>query len=158
MASEGYEQTDTSDPGSEGAAGDGVSAQLTEQDTLDDRGVEDVLDEGYSPPDREPSIHVPTRREEAEGESLDDRLAEEEPDVTADSDPQSEDIYEVGNRRAGRLVDNESDGISDVEKDLVAEDVGIDGSAASAEEAAVHIIEGDPDEDNERPDGELVDD
>ena len=157
MADQGYEQTDTSDPGSEGAAGDGVSAQLTEQDTLDDRGVQDVLDEGYSPPDREPSINVPTPREQAEGESLDERLAEEEPDVNADSDSQTDDIYEVGDRRAGRLVDNESDGISDMEKDLVAEDVGIDGSAASAEEAAVHVIDGEPDDDNERSDGELVD-
>jgi hypothetical protein len=157
MADQGYEQTDTSDPGSEGAAGDGVSAQLTEQDTLDDRGVQDVLDEGYSPPDREPSINVPTPREQAEGESLDERLAEEEPDVNADSDSQTDDIYEVGDRRAGRLVDNESDGISDVEKDLVAQDVGIDGSAASAEEAAVHVIDGEPDDDNERSDGELVD-
>jgi hypothetical protein len=157
MADQGYEQTDTSDPGSEGAAGDGVSAQLTEEDTLDDRGVQDVLDEGYSPPDRESSINVPTPREQAEGESLDERLAEEEPDVNADSDSQTDDIYEVGDRRAGRLVDNESDGISDMEKDLVAEDVGIDGSAASAEEAAVHVIDGEPDDDNERPDGELVD-
>jgi len=157
MADQGYEQTDTSDPGSEGAAGDGVSAQLTEQDTLDDRGVQDVLDEGYSPPDRESSINVPTPREQAEGESLDERLAEEEPDVNADSDSQTDDIYEVGDRRAGRLVDNESDGISDMEKDLVAEDVGIDGSAASAEEAAVHVIDGEPDDENERPDGELVD-
>jgi len=116
-----------------------------------------VLDEGYSPPDREPSINVPTPREQAEGESLDERLAEEEPDVNADSDSQTDDIYEVGDRRAGRLVDNESDGISDVEKDLVAQDVGIDGSAASAEEAAVHVIDGEPDDENERPDGELVD-
>ncbi len=28
--------------------------QLQPSDTLDDRGVDDVLDEGYSPPDREP--------------------------------------------------------------------------------------------------------
>ena len=33
----------------------------------------------------------------------------------------------------------------DAEKDLVADDVGIDGAAASAEEAAVHVI---PDEDS----------
>jgi hypothetical protein len=29
----------------------------------------------------------------------------------------------------------------DVDKDLIGEDVGIDGAAASAEEAAVHVIE-----------------
>lgn len=157
--SEGYEQTDNSDPGSEGLAGDGVSEQLSREDTLDDRGVADPLDEGYSPPDREPSVHVPTESEEAAGESLDQRLSEEEPDVNADNDSEVDDTYQVGDRRAGRLVDDESDGISDVEKDLVAEDVGIDGAAASAEEAAVHVINGDPsDEEDDYPDGELPND
>ncbi len=47
---------------------------------------------------------------------------------------------EVGDRRAGRLVDpNEGIG-EDTEKDMIGEDVGIDGAAASAEEAAVHIV------------------
>lgn len=158
MGSQGYEQTDTSDPGSEGLAGDGVSAQLDRADTLDDRGVEDPLDEGYSPPDREPSVQVPTESEEAAGESLDQRLSEEEPDVNADNDSAVDDTYEVGDRRSGRLVDDESDGISDVEKDLVAEDVGIDGAAASSEEAAVHVIDGEPADDDEYPDGELTND
>lgn len=141
MGDETYEQTDTSDPGSEGAAGDGVSEQLTQEDTLDYRGVDDVLDEGYSPPDREPSVHVPTQSEESRGESLDERLAEEQPDVNADDDAVSVDTYEVGERRAGRLTDNETDGVTDTEKDLVAEDVGIDGAGASAEEAAVHVVD-----------------
>lgn len=157
MSDESYEQTDTSDPGSEGAAGDGVSEQLTQQDTLDYRGVDDVLDEGYSPPDREPSVHVPTQSEEAAGETQDERLSEEVPDVTADDDDVAEDTYEVGERRAGRLTDNESDGISDTEKDLVAEDVGIDGAAASAEEAAVHVIDEEADA-IAYPDGAPVDD
>ena len=34
----------------------------------------------------------------------------------------------------------------DVEQDLVARDVGIDGGAASAEEAAVHVTDEDEDE------------
>ncbi|MDQ6657666.1 MAG: DUF5709 domain-containing protein [Actinomycetota bacterium] len=137
-------------------AGDGVSAQLSREDTLDDRGVADPLDEGYSPPDREPSVRVPTQSEEAAGESLDERLAQEEPDINADNDSDVVDSYQVGDSRAGRLVDGESDGISDVEKDLVAEDVGIDGAGASAEEAAVHVISGDPsDEEDDYPDGEL---
>ena len=47
---------------------------------------------------------------------------------------------EVGDQRAGRLVDpNEGIG-DDVDSELVGEDVGIDGAGASAEEAAVHII------------------
>lgn len=148
--SEPYDQSDN-DPGNEG-----VGEQLTEQDMLLDRGVDDLLDEGYSPPDREPAVDIPTEAEEREGESLDERLAEEVPDVgyvdplddpavtgaaELGGDEESEDDFEVGESRSGRLTDNESDGISDTEKDLVAEDVGIDGAAASAEEAAVHTID-----------------
>ena len=53
---------------------------------------------------------------------------------------------EVGDARAGRLVAPDGGLGEDVEKDLVGEDVGVDGAGASAEEAAVHIIE-DPSED-----------
>jgi hypothetical protein len=42
---------------------------------------------------------------------------------------------EVGTRRSGRLVAGESD--------TIAHDVGVDGGAASAEEAAMHIVEDD---------------
>ena len=41
---------------------------------------------------------------------------------------------------AGRLTDPNQGIGPDVDKDLVGEDVGIDGGAASAEEAAVHIV------------------
>ena len=65
---------------------------------------------------------------------------EPEPDPYAPEDEEIVDDGEVGRERAGRLVDpNEGIG-PDVEKDLVATDVGIDGAAASAEEAAVHIV------------------
>ena len=47
---------------------------------------------------------------------------------------------EVGDQRAGRLVDPNSGIGADVDSELVGEDVGIDGAGASAEEAAVHII------------------
>ena len=51
--------------------------------------------------------------------------------------------------RAGRLVaPDEGTGIDD-EKDLVGEDVGIDGAGASAEEAAVHVIDEPYDEDSD---------
>ena len=43
--------------------------------------------------------------------------------------------------RAGRLVAPDEGFGEDVEAELVAEDVGIDGGAASAEEAAIHIID-----------------
>ena len=48
---------------------------------------------------------------------------------------------EVGRARAGRLVAPDWGFGEDAEAELVAEDVGISGGAASAEEAAVHIIE-----------------
>jgi hypothetical protein len=47
---------------------------------------------------------------------------------------------EVGDERAGRLVDPDEGLGADLEKDLLGTDVGIDEGAASAEEAAVHII------------------
>jgi hypothetical protein len=131
--------------------------QLQPDDTLDDRGVDDVLDEGMSPPER-PSREMArgiTAREDAEGESLADRLEQEEPDPTAEIDhtPQAQrdeledgdgdgsdpsDGFEVGDERTGRLTESEGDLSDDV-----AQDVGIDGSAASAEEAAMHTIDED---------------
>jgi hypothetical protein len=105
--------------------------------SLDDRGVDDVLDEGYSPPERYSSLI-----RDGEHETLDERLEDEipEPDPYAPQDEEIVDDGEVGRERAGRLVDlNEGIG-PDVEKDLLATDVGIDGAAASAEEAAVHIV------------------
>jgi hypothetical protein len=112
--------------------------QLEPQRSLVDRGVDDVLDEGYSPPERYSRLI-----RDGEHETLDERLEEEipEPDPYAAED-QDEilDDGEVGEERAGRLVDpNEGIG-PDMESDLVGIDVGIDGAAASAEEAAVHIV------------------
>ncbi len=46
--------------------------QLTQEDALIDRGVDDLLDEGYSPPDK--------WKEPKDNETLDELLAEEEPD------------------------------------------------------------------------------
>ena len=111
--------------------------QLTQEDTLLDRGVDDLLDEGYSPPDRwiEPKIN----------ETLDEHLAEEEPDPAMQlDDPDAVDEQsgddEVGDLRAGRLVaPDEGVGLDD-ESELLGSEVGIDGAAASAEEAAVHVI------------------
>ena len=94
---------------------------------------DDPMDEGYSPPERPLGM-----REEL---TLDQRLAEEEPEPDPDA-PQPENVGgdNVGDRRTGRLADD-YDG-----DDLTAEDVGIDGGAASAEEAAVHTVDlDDPD-------------
>lgn len=134
------------------------SEQLTQgqpYDTLVDRGVDDALDEGYSPPEQYSSAERfgNTAEEMREGESFEERLRQEEPDVnvmygvdevTGDEVPVDDDILadgEVGDVRAGRLVDPDAGIGEDVEKDLVGDEVGVDGAGASAEEAAVHIVD-----------------
>ena len=106
-------------------------------DTLLDADTDEQAETDYSPPDREPknTRFGMTEEEEREGESLDERLAEEEPDVfdRADSDRSVE-------PRAGRLVAPDEGAHEDDEADLVATDVGPAGYASSAEEAAVHVI------------------
>jgi hypothetical protein len=111
--------------------------QLQPDVSLNYRGVEDALDEGYSPPEN----YSPLLRH-GEHETLDERLAEEMPDVEYDDDEYDDyvDDGEVGGRRAGRLVDPNSGIGPDDENELIGEDVGIDGAAASAEEAAMHIV------------------
>ncbi|MCR1784320.1 hypothetical protein KVF89_17395 [Nocardioides carbamazepini] len=123
--------------------------QLQPEDTLADDDVADELDRGYSPPERYSAAqrYGNTPWEQAHDQPLDDRLAEEEPEVEASGTDEPEDPEdpeaEAGDDRAGRLVDPDEGLGADVEKDLVAEDVGIDGAAASAEEAAMHVL---PDE------------
>ena len=108
--------------------------QLQLSDTLDDDELVDVLDEGFSPPDREPhDLTGPAR-------NLDEWLAMEEPEP----DPYAPDDGVV-DRRAGRLVAPDQGFGEDTESDAVARDVGIDGAGASAEEAAMHVIEEDED-------------
>src|SRR4051795_12743495 len=94
---------------------DQESGQLGAGDTLDDRGVADPLDEGWSPPER-PWVGDGwgvTAREERGRECLSGRLAREMPDApsedgdglgdTSDTDGELLDD-EVGDLRAGRLV------------------------------------------------------
>jgi Family of unknown function (DUF5709) len=132
--------------------------QLQPADTLIDRGVDDILDEGYSPPERPYGHNVGTTpRERHDGESLDQLLSEEEPDPAMQIDDSDDDEREtefpepdeVGDVRAGRLAASGPDGSDGLDDDgemfdddgeMSARDVGIDGGAASAEEAAVHII------------------
>ena len=113
---------------------DSESDLLPSEDTLVDRGVPDVLDEGYSPAERPSDFST-------EHEALEARLSRELPESVDDdgdglgdaSDTDGE-LYddEVGMTRSGRLVGS---------SDLTAEDVGIDGAAASSEEAAVHVVD-----------------
>lgn len=61
---------------------------------------------------------------------------------TPDSDGEPVDP-EAGTARAGRLVAPDEGAHADTTKETVASDVGIDGGAAGAEEAAVHVVEDD---------------
>jgi Family of unknown function (DUF5709) len=127
--------------------------QLQPEDTLIDRGIDDVLDEGYSPPERRFG-----RGAFRPSESIEQQLAEEEQDplsrignpLDKDEQRRSDEAErkiefpqrrEVGRVRAGRLVAPDRGFGEDAEAELVAEDVGISGGAASGEEAAIHIID-----------------
>jgi Family of unknown function (DUF5709) len=138
-------------------------------DTLSGAPGDDPLDRGVAPPERWSAgiRYGTTAGEQEEGESLDQLLAEEEPDDTLDELEDAEDEDEddeladlddedAGDEdvdglllddgpdpRAGRLVAEDEGAHPDEEEDLVARDAGIDGGAASAEEAAVHIVEED---------------
>ena len=100
--------------------------QLDTDEALTGPSDADPLDSGYIPPDRPYGVDDPavTPAGERDGENLDDRLARELPDELP--------IDETD--RSGRLVTDgpESDD---------AQDVGIDGGAAGAEEAAVHDVD-----------------
>lgn len=120
-------------------------------DYLGDNDVEDELDRGYSPPESySPGQGYGNTHWEAEHpETIDQRLGQEVPDEDPYADTGDDELLddgEVGRARAGRLVDPDEGLGEDTEKDLVGEDVGIDGAAASAEEAAVHIVEDYPEE------------
>ncbi|SNX56636.1 hypothetical protein SAMN06272735_1089 [Streptomyces sp. TLI_55] len=127
------------------------SGLLDAEDTLEDDGVEDPLDRGWSPPERPWAVEH-TGVTAAERESLDQRLSEEVPDLPVPDGDGIGDIdgtdgelldNEVGARRSGRLVAPDEGAHEDEESALVATDVGIDGAAASAEEAAMHIVDED---------------
>jgi Family of unknown function (DUF5709) len=114
--------------------------QLQAEDTLEDRGVDDVLDEGITTAEDWSAGQGfgNTPAEEHEGETLDQRLRQEEPDLDPATDTWDEedlDDGEVGDERSGRLI------ASDEGDDRFVLDAGIDASAASAEEAAMHVIE-----------------
>ena len=125
--------------------------QLQPEDTLADPDVDDTLDRGYSPPEKYSAAQGfgNTPAEEAQGETLEMRVAQEEPEpdpyVEAEEEAAAladdeDDDHEVGDERAGRIVAPDEGVHEDTEAGLIGTDVGIDGAAASAEEAAVHVI------------------
>ena len=139
------------------------SADLTDysvQEPIDSLTEDDPTERGVATPERWSAAmkYGTTADEQLRGESLDRLLAEEEPDQAEDYDddfdPDSAggdedraDEYVDGlllddgpDPRAGRLVAEDEGAHPDEEADLVARDAGIDDGAASAEEAAVHVV------------------
>lgn len=142
---------------------------LDASDTLEGDPGDDPLNQGILPTDRWSAgeRYGTTLSEERAGESLDQLLAQEEPepDPYADDglspsiprDRASDDLDEEwgdedvdglllddgADPRAGRLVAPDEGTHPDTESDLIGRDVGIDAGAASAEEAAVHIVDDD---------------
>ncbi len=118
----------TTDGGLESA---GDVDQLPQEDTLVDRGVDDVLDEGYTPPDRDPVAQMggldPV-------DPLEQRLDAEQPEVW--DQPAGQAAGERQPDRAPRLEDVTEAGR---DTDRRAGDAGIAGGAASAEEAAMRV-------------------
>jgi hypothetical protein len=111
----------------------GAAVQLeSSQHLAGPAGDSDALDAGYVPPDRpyaldEDGVTVAGQRA---GDSLDERLAREQPeDEPVDPD------------RAGRLTLAGAGAALERPDAVAGEDVGIDGGAASAEEAAVHEVD-----------------
>jgi hypothetical protein len=131
-------------------------------DTLTGDPGDDPLDRGVAPPERWSAgiRRGTTAGEQQAGESLDELLAEEEPDAPFDVDDEDpEDLADDPDAaeedldglllddgpdpRSGRLVADDEGAHPDTEADLVAHDAGIDGGAATAEEAAVHVVDED---------------
>jgi hypothetical protein len=139
------------------------SEVLDANDTLLGNPGDDPLDRGIAAPDRWSAGVRRALQGDEDSESLDELLAEEEPDSDADDDESwdenatDRDVARLerdddADPRAGRLlspdedVDDVSDTLVDREDEEVARDTGIDGGAASAEEAAVHVIDDPEDE------------
>jgi hypothetical protein len=92
---------------------DTVFEQLDEAESLDDPDLADPLDEGVSPNEQPWGTDAwgVTPEEEESGEPLAGRLRREDPDL------------------------------DDEDQDFFADDVGVDGAGASAEEAAIHLVD-----------------
>ncbi|MGW0336262.1 DUF5709 domain-containing protein [Streptomyces sp. NPDC003011] len=145
MADDAYQPTGTNEEQED-------AAPLDLQDAIDERTYDDTLDEGYSPPEKPLGVtkYGTTAAEQHDGESLDQRLAQEVPEDTGPVGDQVGDLPggegepidpEAGTERAGRLVAPDEGAHTDTVKEEVARDVGIDAGAAGAEEAAMHVVE-----------------
>jgi hypothetical protein len=132
----------------------------SQEDVVEDDGVlepsdslltddlsDDPLDTGLTAAERWSAGqgYGSTAAEAADGESLDQLLSEEEPEP----DPaRLAGRWDEEEPRSGRLVGEDDDGSGE----LLGREVGVDGGAASAEEAAVHLTDEDVDRDAELDD------
>ncbi|MGW0565116.1 DUF5709 domain-containing protein [Streptomyces sp. NPDC003016] len=114
---------------------------LDMENALGGREADEMQVEGYSPPDQPLAVtkHGTTGEEQREGETLDQRLAEEVPDVQPPVGDQIGDLPEG----EGELLEGTA---PQRDTGVPGQDAGMDGAAAPAEEAAMHI---DFPEDNE---------
>jgi hypothetical protein len=134
---------------------------LDSYDTLAGAPGDDPLDRGVATPERWSAVMKfgSTAEEQLTGESLDQLLAEEEPDIGSepeddrpdgvpwDENASDDDIARFAGSdgpdpRAGRLITTAADDTWDVyrawDTDATAHDAGVDGGGATAEEAALH--------------------
>jgi hypothetical protein len=118
----------------------GASVQLESDEHLAaPPGDRDGLDAGYSPPDRPYAAEEDgvTARGMREGDSLDDRLSRERGD-----DPGADVVGEGADEdRTGRIALEGEGAAWETPDAMDGVDVGIDGGAAGAEEAAVHVVD-----------------
>ncbi|MFE6063835.1 DUF5709 domain-containing protein [Streptomyces sp. NPDC056431] len=169
---ESHPTTGSDQPGPNEARGDdvyqptpsddaGPSGDLDPDNALMTDPIDDMTVPGYSPPERPRGVtrHGTTQREQQEGQSLDERLAQEMPD-SPDEPPEDDGIGDLsggdgepvdeqaGATRAGRLAPVDTPPGRD--DHAVARDVGLDDGTAPAEEAAMHVDTA-VDEGSERP-------
>lgn len=132
---------------------------LDATDTLAGAPGDDPLDAGVIVPERWSAAMKfgSTAAEQEAGQSLEQLLAAEEPDISPeldaagpavdgwDENATEDDISRLAleataDPRAGRLTAEDEGAAPIANADHVARDAGIDGGACTAEEAAVHVV------------------
>jgi hypothetical protein len=124
----------------------GASVQLeTSESLVGPPGGTDALDAGYVAADAPYLLDEAriTASELSEPETLDERLSRERPDVLDDP----EQAVDIDTTRSGRITPAEVAADTQEAESLTAIDAGIDGGAASAEEAAMHMVDEEPGDD-----------
>jgi hypothetical protein len=117
---------------------EGDSNQLPGEDTLAEPTDDTMLEEGYSPPDHpRPNRFGETAWEQAHGETLTQRLEEEEPEVWEDRAPADPNLTPDG---AGQLVEDD-DAVAAGGTDAFAIETGSTAGTVSAEEGALHVVD-----------------